>query len=105
MKSQSDNILSTCDHFRDTNTINVGIKLGFHWQMPHVESASDVHHLHNTEQWKSSLIMSTPDWEAENLRFEDLDKHLPQLRLQRFLASNAQIRRLEVSTLSLIYLR
>ena len=29
--------------------VNIGIKLGFHWQMTRVEYASDVVHLHNIE--------------------------------------------------------
>ena len=28
------------------DTTNIGIELGFNWQMTHVESASDVVHLH-----------------------------------------------------------
>jgi len=100
-------MLSTCDHFRDTAQSILDIKLGFHWQMPHVGSASDVHHLHNTTKWKNSL-MSTPDRQVENPRLKTLDKHLPQLRLHRFLASqlptysteasNARSRRLVNST-------
>ena len=35
---------------------NIGIKLDFHWQMTHVESANDVVHLHNIERYKSSLL-------------------------------------------------
>ena len=35
------------------DTINIDIKLGFYWQMTHVECASYVIHLHNIEQWES----------------------------------------------------
>jgi hypothetical protein len=34
----------------ETCTTNMDIKLGFHWQMTHVESANDVVHLHNIER-------------------------------------------------------
>ena len=36
--------------------INIGIELGFHWQMSHVESISDVVNIHNIERWKSSPL-------------------------------------------------
>ena len=31
------------------SSTNIGIKLGFHWQMTHVEYANDVVPLHNIE--------------------------------------------------------
>jgi hypothetical protein len=56
--------------------------------MTHVESASDVVHLHSIERWKSSppppLNPTTPDWEVENLWSQNLGRHPPQLRIQRF---------------------
>ena len=39
----------THDHFRDMTQVDIGIELGFHWQMTHVEFASDVVCLHNIE--------------------------------------------------------
>lgn len=51
MKSQSDNILSynvtTLETTNDTTNVDIG--LGIHWQMTHVEYASDVNHLHKVE--------------------------------------------------------
>ena len=35
---------------------NIGPKLGFYWQMTHVAFATDVVHLHNIEQYKSSPL-------------------------------------------------
>ena len=37
------------------DTFNIGNKLGFHWQMTHVEFTSDVAHLHNIEWWKMAF--------------------------------------------------
>ena len=54
----------TCDHFRGHDTLNMSIILGFHWQMIHVESTSDVVHLHNIKQWEKVHHM-TPNWGAE----------------------------------------
>ena len=48
------------------NTTNIVIKLGFHWQMTHVEYANDVVHLHNIETIKEFPPI-TPHWEVENL--------------------------------------
>ena len=44
----------------------LALNLGFHWQMTHVEYASDVIHLNHIEQWKSSPHI-TLDWEVENV--------------------------------------
>jgi hypothetical protein len=51
--------------------------------MTHVESASDVVHLHNIECWKRSPLI-TPHWEVEYIWFHGLDQHLPQLQSQQF---------------------
>ena len=48
LKSQVDNIFSYPWPIR-YDIANIGIKLGFHWQMTHVEFANDVH-LHNFER-------------------------------------------------------
>jgi hypothetical protein len=47
MKSQSNNILCYMCPFYRYDTTNIGIELGSHWQMTHVESANEVVHLHN----------------------------------------------------------
>ena len=45
---------------------NIGIKLGFGWQMIHVAYANDVVHLHNIEQ-KRVPPPITPHQETNNL--------------------------------------
>ena len=47
-------------------TTNIDIKLGFHWQMSHVESTNDVVHLHNIERLEEFYPV-TPHLEVENL--------------------------------------
>ena len=49
MKENSATIHVTCDHFRDMTQLTLASKLGFHWQMTHVEYANDVVHLHNID--------------------------------------------------------
>ena len=50
MKSQIGNILSYPWPVQSHDASNISIKLGFHWQMTHVEYANSVVHLHNIER-------------------------------------------------------
>ena len=50
MKADLETFCLTCDHFKDMTWANIGIQLGFHMQMTHVEYANDVVHLHDIEQ-------------------------------------------------------
>ena len=50
-KKQFGNIFYlTCDHFKGMTQPILTLKVGFHWQMTHVEFANDVVHFHNIER-------------------------------------------------------
>ena len=48
-KPKSATFYLTRDYFRDMTQPTLGIKVGFHWQVTHVESTNDVVYLHNIE--------------------------------------------------------
>ena len=70
-KTKLATIYPTCDHFRDMTLTNIGIILGFHWQITRVEFGNDVVHSHNTK-WSKKFPLRTSHWEVDNHGFRSL---------------------------------